>query len=232
MRDILLPFHIAAGALAIVLGAIALSTRKGGTVHRKSGLLFLCAMLVMGSSGSILALRHGITDGNVVAGLMAAYFVGTAWTTVRPPSPLIRRVDAASLASVIVLALGSIANGVRFIHSTARGASGVPLRTVGMTSLFLAAVMIFAAIGDARVLWSGSLRGGQRLARRLWRMCFALFIAAGSFFSIRSRVARIFPESLNTGTIRSLLILLPFGAMFYWLWRVRRRPWLGSEARR
>ena len=27
--------------------------------------------------------------------------------------------------------------------------------------------------------------GGPRLARHLWRMCFALFIAAGSLFSIR-----------------------------------------------
>jgi hypothetical protein len=53
-------------------------------------------------------------------------------------------------------------------------------------------------------------------------MCFALFIAAGSFFSIRDRVAKILPESFTTGPMRALPILLVFGAMFYWLWRVRR----------
>jgi hypothetical protein len=53
-------------------------------------------------------------------------------------------------------------------------------------------------------------------------MCFALFIAAGSFFSIRKRVARIFPEPFTTGPMRALPILLLFGAMFYWRWRVRR----------
>ena len=54
-------------------------------------------------------------------------------------------------------------------------------------------------------------------------MCFALFIAAGSFFSIRERVAKILPEPFTTAPMRALPILLVFGAMFYWLWRVRRR---------
>ena len=54
-------------------------------------------------------------------------------------------------------------------------------------------------------------------------VCFALFIAAGSFFSIRSRVAKILPEPFTTGPMRALPILLLFGAMFYWLWRVRGR---------
>jgi hypothetical protein len=54
-------------------------------------------------------------------------------------------------------------------------------------------------------------------------MCFALFIAAGSFFSIRERVAKILPEPFTSGQMRALPILLLFGAMFYWLWRVRSR---------
>src|SRR5271163_44845 len=33
----LLPVHIVAGGLAIVLGAVALSVRKGGTIHRRAG---------------------------------------------------------------------------------------------------------------------------------------------------------------------------------------------------
>ena len=54
--------------------------------------------------------------------------------------------------------------------------------------------MRLAATGDVRVMRFGMPRGGPRLARHLWRMCFALFIAAGSFFSIRARVAYILPE--------------------------------------
>jgi hypothetical protein len=69
----------------------------------------------------------------------------------------------------------------------------------------------------------GQSRGGPRLARHLWRMCFALFIAAGSFFSIRERVATILPQFFATGPMRAVPILLLFAAMFYWLWRVRGR---------
>lgn len=50
-----------------------------------------------------------------------------------------------------------------------------------------------------------------------------LFIAAGSFFSIRERFAKVLPEPFTTGPIRALPILLVFVATFYWVWRVRRR---------
>jgi hypothetical protein len=92
-----------------------------------------------------------------------------------------------------------------------------------VVSSVVGTVMMLAAAGDVRLLLSGPLRGAPRLARHLWRMCFALFIAAGSFLSIRERVARILPEPLATGPMRLLPILLLFGAMFYWLWRLRRR---------
>jgi hypothetical protein len=61
-------------------------------------------------------------------------------------------------------------------------------------------------------------------------MCFALFIAAGSFFSIRSRVAKILPEPFTTPTLRALPVALVFAAMFYWLWRVRTKR-LAAAAR-
>jgi len=222
VMNLLLPIHIAAGGLAIVLGAVALVVKKGGTIHRRSGLLFVYAMLVMGFSGSILALRNGPADGNLAAGLTIAYFVGTALTTVRPVSPWTRRIHAAALALVVGLALVSIVGGVKAFNGPRLSPDGVPLRTIGVMSFVFATVMILAAAGDVRILRSGMLRGGPRLARHLWRMCFALFIAAGSFFSIRERVAKILPEPFTSGQMRALPILLLFGAMFYWLWRVRR----------
>jgi hypothetical protein len=79
-----------------------------------------------------------------------------------------------------------------------------------------------AAGGLAMVLGTLALLA-PRLARHLWRMCFALFIAAESFFSIRERVAVILPGPFTTGPMRALPIVLLFGAMFYWLGRVRGR---------
>lgn len=219
----LLQIHIAAGGLAMALGAVALLVKKGGTLHRRSGLLFVFAMLVMGFSASILGFLKSPTDGNVFSGLMTAYFVGTALTTVRPASPWTRRVNASALVVVVGLALGMVVSGVKAFNSPDVSAGGVPFRTLGVMSFVLATVMTLAAVGDVRILRGGMPRGGPRLARHLWRMCFALFIAAGSFFSIRERVAKILPEPFTSGPMRALPILLLFGAMFYWLWRVRRR---------
>ena len=219
----LLPIHVAAGGLALVLGAVALLTRNGGTIHRRSGLIFVWAMLVMGISGSILGLRNSFTDGNVIAGGMAAYFVGTSWMTVRRPSPWTRRLNGAALTIAAGLAFVTIVNGITYVNSPRLSPSGVPFRTIGVMSFVLGTVLLLAAAGDLRIMRFGPLRGGRRLARHLWRMCFALFIAAGSFFSIRERVATILPPPLTTGPMRALPILLLFGAMSYWLWRVRSR---------
>jgi len=220
LHAFLLPIHIAAGGLALVLGAVALLVKKGGTIHRRSGLLFVYAMLVMGISASIL--------GNVGGGLITVYFVVTALTTVRPVSPWTRRINAAALTAVVGLALVTIVGGMKAFNNPHLSPGGVPFRTIGMMSFFLATVMILAAAGDVRILRFGMPRGGPRLARHLWRMCFALFIAAGSFFSIRERVEKILPEPFTSGPMRALPILLIFGAMFYWLWRVRRRRPLTS----
>lgn len=211
----LLPIHVAAGGLALVLGAVALLVKKGGPAHRRSGLLFVAAMIVMGTTAAIL--------GNVIGGLMAAYFVGTALTTVRPVSPWSRRIDAAALTLALALAVFSIVGGVKAVSSPGLSSGGVPFRTIGVMSFFLAGVLLLAAAGDVRIMRFGTPRGRPRLARHLWRMCFALFIAAGSFFSIRERVASVLPEPFTTGPMRALPILLIFGAMLYWLWRVRGR---------
>jgi len=217
----LLPIHVAAGGLAILLGAVALLVRKGGTIHRRSGLLFVCAMLVMGTSASILGFRKSPTDSNVPAGFLTAYFVVTALTTVRPVSAWTRRINVAALAVALGLALLDIVGGVKAFNSPGGSLNGVPLPML----FFLATVMILAAAGDVRIMRFGMPRGGPRLARHLWRMCFALFIAAGSFFSVRARVAKILPDPFTTAPMRALPIVLLFGAMFYWLWRVRgRRP--------
>lgn len=220
---LLLPIHIAAGGLAVVLGAVALIVKKGGAVHRRSGLLFVYAMLVMGFSASLLGFLKSPTDGNVFIGLMTAYFVGTALTAVRPVSPWTRMIDGVALTVVAGLALGTLVSGVKAFNNPGLSPGGVPFRTIGVMSFVLATVMTLAAAGDVRILRSGPPRGGRRLARHLWRMCFALFMAAGSFFSIRERVAKILPEPFTTGPMRALPILLLFGAMFYWLWRVRGR---------
>src|SRR5688572_21799170 len=108
----LLPIHVMAGALAIVLGFTALFVKKGGTVHRRSGLLFVYAMLVMGMSGSVVAFRESPADPNVIGGIGPLYFVVTALMTVRPESASTRRVNVAALGVAASLTLFFIVLGV------------------------------------------------------------------------------------------------------------------------
>lgn len=218
----LLPIHIAAGALAMIFGFAALFVRKGGTIHRRSGMLFVWAMVVMGVTASMLEFVQGAGVANLVAAVLSIYFVGTAVTTVRPPSRWTRAINIVALTVAIALALLSIVGGAKGINTPGLSPGGVPFRTIGVMSFILAAALLLAAAGDVRIMRFGPLKGGRRLARHLWRMCFALFIAAGSFFSIRERVARILPELFTSGPMRALPIVVLFGMMFYWLWRVRR----------
>jgi hypothetical protein len=223
--QVLLPVHIVAGGLAIVLGAVALVAGKGGALHRTSGILFVYAMLTMGISASILALRGGVFNPNFLGGFTSAYFVTTALTTVRPVSTWSPRLDRGAAIVALALALVEIWMGIRAFASPHFTINGVP----GPMLFFLAAIALTGAAGDLRVIRLGPLRGSPRLRRHLWRMCFALFIAAGSFFSIRSRVARILPEPFLSVPMRMLPVALVFVAMFYWLWRVRSRVSLRGQ---
>ena len=51
----MLVVHIVAGGLGLVLGALALTARKGARLHRQSGMLFAYAMLTMCVFGTVLA---------------------------------------------------------------------------------------------------------------------------------------------------------------------------------
>jgi hypothetical protein len=155
---------------------------------------------------------------------MSAYFVVTGLTAVRPLTNWTRKLNSAALMVAIALAAVEIGMGIKAMARPDGVIDGVPFFAL----FFLATVTTLAAAGDVRMMWpreprSKALRAAPRLARHLWRMCFALFIAAGSFFYIRARVAKVFPEPLTTPLMRALPVVLVFVAMFYWLWRVRAR---------
>src|SRR4029077_246733 len=81
---------------------------------------------------------------------------------------------------LIPLTLGTLTwmTGLKVVRSGASSQDGVP---VGMT-FFMGSVMLLAVAGDVLMLVRGGVFGAKRIARHLWRMCFGLFIAAGSFF--------------------------------------------------
>ena len=85
---------------------------------------------------------------------------------------------------------------------------------------FLATINLLAAVGDGRMIRAGGIRESRRLARHLWRMSFALFIASGSFFLGQMR---FIPEPIRIVPLIVALAVSPLVMLVYWMWRVRLR---------
>src|SRR5437764_15193390 len=102
MTVTLLPVHILGGAIAIVSGFVALYALKGAQLHRKSGTIFVYAMLSMSLSGALMAGARA-QAGNTLAGLMTTYLVITALTTVSAPCARVRRLDRGAMVAAFAL---------------------------------------------------------------------------------------------------------------------------------
>jgi hypothetical protein len=200
--------------------------RKGSPRHVLAGRIFVASMLTMGAFATYLAIgRH--QPNNIGGGILTFYLVGTAWLTARRRDGETSRFDWVVL--LIPLALGILywMNGIRVVRSGARSIDGVP---VGMI-LFMGSVCLLAAAGDVRMLVRGGVFGAKRIARHLWRMCFGLFIAAGSFFLGPSNrplrllstvgVGKYLSPALFGTTLYLVLTILPLILLIFWLLRVR-----------
>jgi hypothetical protein len=209
--------HIAAGSLAILAGYVAIFAAKGGGLHRSSGMLFVYAMVVMGMTATAVAAFRGI-PGSLLGGPLAAYFVITAVTAVRP---IHRRLDLAMLVVALVIIALSYSRAASALSQGRFTINGVP---VAMT-LFLASVLLLAALSDIRGLRGAAPVGPRRIARHLWRMCFAFWIATGSFFFGQMDE---FPAWLQKPALVAVPALLPLVLMVFWLWRIRVRRLLAG----
>ena len=209
--------HIVAGTLSLLSGYVALYAAKGAAVHRRSGTTFVAAMLVMCVAGAFLAAlrdnRWSII--NLTAGVTTAYLVVTSLVTVRRPPGWTRRLDAglatlALLVGVTMLTLG--AQAVRQGGSLG-GVPAFPFFLFGMLGTL-------GGFGDVRMLRSAALQGAPRLTRHLWRMSFALLVAAMSFFFGQ---AQVIPKPIRIMPLLAMPVLAVLVTMLYWLWRVRWR---------
>jgi uncharacterized membrane protein len=217
MRLILI-VHILGGALGLITGYVALYAAKGAPLHRKSGLLFVYAMLTMAMGGMIVAAGEGVAPQiNIPASLVTAYLVTTGLTTVRPLASGARWLDIGGLIVAVIVGLFCVTLGFQAIAQGGRRAG------LAFPMFLFAIAALPGAAGDLRMMRSGGashLKGAPRLARHLWRMTFALLIAALSFFIGQ---ADVFPRPVRIVPLLALPVLAVLITLLYWLWRVRIR---------
>ena len=214
-----LALHIVAGTLSLVAGYVALFSTKGATVHRKSGILFVYAMLAMAFFGALIAAVRSVAPAvNVPMALFTSYLVVTSLATVlgsRLSALGSRRTTIGLMVFGAAVASMYLVFGVQVLAGAKRGMPAAPFLVFG-------AIALLAVAGDLRVIRFGALTGKPRLSRHLWRMSFALFIAALSF-SVQAAKILARNDVRVPGVAVALPMLVVLVTMFYWLWRVRRK---------
>lgn len=206
--NIVMAIHIAGGLLALPAGTVAVAARKGGRLHARAGTIFFGSMLVLGVTAS---LREPFRNppGSPIGGVMVCYFVLTSWVAAR------RRDGSTGWFEKLACA-AALATAGLMAWAAATGASTTP---VGPRPIYImAGVCLLAGLLDLNAILRAPLSQRQRVARHLWRMCIAFFIATGSFFLGQQDVL---PAAWRGSPLLLVPAFAPFAVMAFWLVRVR-----------
>lgn len=201
-------------------GATALFATKGSRPHRAAGTVFFVAMLIMSGCGAYLAYVKPETV-SVIAGVLTFYMVGTAWMTVRRQEGEIGRFETAACLVGLATGASAVFFGIQASASETGALDGFPAGIY----YFFGTVALLAGACDLRLVLRRGIVGAQRIARHLWRMCFALFVATASLFLGQMQV---FPEPLRRIEFLAVPVLVVIVLLFFWLIRVRFTRWYRS----
>lgn len=200
--------HIAGGVTALLAGTLAVAARKGGRVHATAGTWFAVSMLVLGVTASILARQKEVPESGL-GGILTCYFIATSWVSARRRDGTTGKFEMIACAFALGTAALMVWGGVM------QGAT----TPAGVGPLFaIAGFCLLAGLLDLNVVLRGRMTPAQRLSRHLWRMCFAFFIATGSFFLGQQDVL---PAAVRGSPILFVLAFAPFAVMLFWLARLR-----------
>ena len=207
-----LVLHVGGASLALAAGPVALFARKGGRLHRRAGNVFFVSMLTMSGVAAIVAPL--LPDRfSALMGVFVFYLTGTAWAVVRRKPRSVGRFEIA--ASLVPLGVAAAAFALARMGSHLPGGllDGEPSEL----GYAMTVVALIAAGSDLHMIRRGGLAGPSRVARHLWRMCLALFIAAGSFAG--QPMAQ--PEAVRGSPWLFLPALGVLVLMVFWLIRIR-----------
>jgi len=216
MHAAILAVHVGMGTLGVLTGAAALLFRKGSGPHRVAGTVFVLSMLFMAATASTLETMKP-EPGSVVGGLMTIYFIATAWVAGRRTDGETGAFEIVAFVAALALAI-AIAMGA---YALATGAMKAPNPVFPYVLYGISGAMTLAAAADLSVILRRGLIGAQRIARHLWRMCFGLFIAVGSF---AAQGAKVLPPGVGLRVLLASMVLI-LSVLLYWLVRVLFTNW-------
>lgn len=205
--------HIVGGSIALLSGAAALTVRKGGRWHARAGTAFFASMLVMTSTGAVIAILKP-ERGTALIGTFTCYLVVTAWMAARQRSGKPTHLDRIALLVAIGCTIGQLLLGVAGLNGPDGKLDSLPWQV----HFVFGALALLAVTLDLNFLRKGQLSGVQRIGRHLWRMSTAMLIATSSFFNGQRDE---FPKAWQGFFLWDALPLLVLVAMIFWIFRVR-----------
>ncbi|WP_019029349.1 hypothetical protein [Colwellia piezophila] len=210
-------FHIIAGVLVLLCGFTALFSGKGLKLHKQAGNIFFIAMVTLSLSAAYLEVKLGDFP---IMGVLSLYFASTSWASVKRQAGKIGRFEYAAFfcISIVAITFYKWAWDITYNGQVLEGT--LPLAGYFIFGTFAA----FAATLDLTMLIRGGVIGSHRIARHLWRMCFAFIMAILSFLD-----QDIFPDFIVDTGLLWLTLLLPLLMMFYWLLRLPFNHWKKRE---
>lgn len=220
--DTALFLHIGGGTVGMLAGTVAMVARKGERLHRFAGNVFFAAMLCMAGVGAIVSPLLPSAP-NTVAAILALYLIATAWLAAKRPDGPIGWQERI----LFLFPVGAIVAGIYFIIVAANSPSGT-IDDAPPQAFYMFLVFGFLAAGsDLKVILRGSIAGAARIARHLWRMSTAFFLATGSFFLGQQE---IMPGVVRGSTVLLVLAFAPLALLAFWMIRVRFTKWYSQGA--
>ncbi len=207
--------HVTSGAIAVLMGAIALAVRKGARTHINMGRVFTLCMGLSSFLGAVLGLIKFETFFITFhAGVLGVTLVLSGWLLARGLNGHRDRLFVTVGFVNFLNTAGLVAAGfcaLTLPDQTLRGFAAADY-------FFLAGMAAIALVSDLVILMRKTLSDRHRIAQHLWRMCLGFFIAAGSAFT--GPGASIYPEALRNSGILSLPELTIILLMLFWLFRI------------
>jgi uncharacterized membrane protein len=222
--------HVSSGMTGLVAGTVALIARKGATVHRRAGTVFVWSMSVMSIFAAYLAIAVPDQLVNLFIAILTLYLLATGWMTVHRnagvagPFEKIALVIGLLLCAPFAILSFQLATGLTPLFKSA-----VPFRGPVLVAIYaFTGILAAAVVGDASVVLRGGTSGASRISRHLWRMCLGLTFATGSAFT--NGFARLLPGPYHVPPAFFYPQFVPLALLVFWMVRVRFTDWITQPA--
>lgn len=170
--------HIVIGIIGLLSAVVALSTKKGTTIHVLAGRTFATCILVVAIT-SLILLSVRMAPPLLVAALTAVYAIGTAILALRPASRKIQAMEYGLFIFEIAVVAIFLTFAVPQII-----AGNIP--PIGPVVILIIPVILLA--GDIHFFRNTGRRTALRIRRHLARMIWAFVIA------VRAPLAEIYSQ--------------------------------------